>query len=452
MGLGADGLGALLVSWLHGVRSLEWPSAPRSRRTFRGRRQPSETVTQTGSPRLCPYEEVVAIPEEVIDQMASAEALDSQDNRGAGVSVAGEGGDSSHEGLPCSEWALGLSADAVGPVEWWPPKRLKPYAARHVSLPPFRGSPSWAILQHLVRESGVREPLLVLPDGQVVDGVHRLELAKALGLPEVPVRVLTVPRPLRDSDRVQLETTLAVLAAGRRHIAPSRVQGLLLGLTQAELAAGVLNRGVANLRRGRAPAPGPQGPTQRALAASTGVSPRTVRRLVRVGREGPEDLRRAVASGEVSVKEADRRLAAARTGTPPSGPLILRARPPEAAGLGDPEPLGNQLRRTPRRMTNGAGRAPASITAGPPPKVTVPAAEPLTAPATAQRPAAVQAFVALCHELDSATERFRQQTAHWTGAQRDRRRLTIRQTAEHLSEQLEWMQGAEATNREPSPR
>jgi ParB-like chromosome segregation protein Spo0J len=187
----------------------------------------------------------------------------------------------------------------VGPVEWWPPKRLKPYAPRHLTLPPFRGSPSWAILQHLVRESGVREPLLILPDGQVVDGVHRLELAKALGLPEVPVRVLTMPRPLRDADRVQLETTLAVLAAGRRHIAPSRVQGLLLGLTQAELAAGVLNRGIANLRRGRAPAPEPQGPKQRALAASTGVSPRTVRRLVRVGPDGPEDLRRAVASGEV---------------------------------------------------------------------------------------------------------------------------------------------------------
>ena len=427
------------------------PTAPQAAHS-RSRRQPSGTVTQKGSPRLYPYEEVVAIPEEVIDQMASAEALDSQDNRGAGVSVAGEGGESSREGLPCSVWSLGLPADAVGPVEWWPPKRLKPYVPRHVALPPFRGSASWAILQHLVRESGVREPLLILPDGQVVDGVHRLELAKGSGLPEVPVRVLAVPNPHRDQDRIQLETTLAVLAAGRRHIAPSRVQGLLLGLTQAEVAAGVLNRGIANLRRGRAPAPGPQGPTQRALAASTGVSPRTVRRLVRVGRDGPEDLRRALASGEVSVKEADRRLAAARTGSPPSGPLILRARPPKATGRDDPEPPGKDRRRTPRRMTNGAGRALAIITPLPPPEVTVSAAEPWTAPAAAHLPAAVQAFVALCHELDAATERFRRETAHWTGAQRDQRRLTIRQTAEHLSEQLEWMQGADATNREPSPR
>jgi ParB-like chromosome segregation protein Spo0J len=364
--------------------------------------------------------------------------------------VAGEGGESSREEIPCSVWALGLPADAVGLVEWWPPKRLKPYAPRHVALPPFRGSPSWAILQHLVRESGVREPLFILPDGQVVDGVHRLELAKALGLPEVPVRVLTVAKPRRDSDRIQLETTLAVLAAGRRHIAPSRVQGLLLGLTQAELAADVLNRGIANLRRGRVPAPGPQGPTQRALAASTGVSPRTVRRLVRVGREGPEDLRRAVASGEVSVKEADRRLAAARTGTPPSGPLIPRARPAEA-GRNDPAPPGKDW-RTSRTAARGASRPLALVAPASLPAETASSAGSPTVPASVDLPAAVHMFVALCHELDAATERFRRQTAHWTGRQRDRRRVTIRQTAEHLSEQLEWMQGAEAIHREPRPR
>ena len=64
-------------------------------------------MTQTGSSRLYPYEEVVAIPEEVIDPMASSEVLDCQDNRGAGVSGAGEGGESAGEGLPCSVWALG---------------------------------------------------------------------------------------------------------------------------------------------------------------------------------------------------------------------------------------------------------------------------------------------------------------------------------------------------------
>jgi hypothetical protein len=73
-------------------------------------------------------------------------------------------------------------------------------------------------------------------------------------------------------------------------------------------------------------------------------------------------------------------------------------------------------------------------------------------PTAPSLPGAVQAFLAVCHELDAATERFRLETAHWTGERRAQRRLTIRQTAEHLNEQLEWMQGVEATRREPSPR
>jgi hypothetical protein len=395
---------------------------------------------------------VGAIPEGVIDQTAPAGAVESQDKREAGMSAPGGEDESLSDAPPCSVWALGLAADAVGPVEWWPPKRLRPYVPRHVTLPTFRGTPSWAILQQLVKESGVREPLLVLPDGRVVDGVHRLELAKALGLPEVPVRVLTVPKPLRDEDRIQLETTLTVLAVGRRHIAPSRVQGLLLGLTQAELGAGVLNRGVANLRRGRAPAPGPEGPTQRALAASAGVSDRTARRLVRVGRDGAEELRRAVASGDVSVKEADRRLAAARADRPPSGPLILRALPKVTDLGGEPRSPSHGGRPTSRAVTTGAGRGPAIVTAAPRPAASVSGAGAPTVPAAPSLPGAVQAFLAVCHELDAATERFRLETAHWTGERRTQRRRTIRQTAEHLNEQLEWMQGAEAPRREPSPR
>jgi hypothetical protein len=58
-------------------------------------------------------------------------------------------------------------------------------------------------------------------------------------------------------------------------------------------------------------------------------------------------------------------------------------------------------------------------------------------------PASVQAFLALCHELDAATARFRRETARWTGERRAQRRLTIRQTVQHLSEQLEWMQATE---------
>jgi hypothetical protein len=265
--------------------------------------------------------------------------------------------------------------------------------------------------------------------------------------------VLTVPQPLRDEDRLQLETTLAVLAVGRRHIAPSRVQGLLLGLTQAELSAGVLNRRAANLRRGRAPAPGPQGPTQRALAASTGLSERTVRRLVRVGREGPEDLQKAVASGDVSLKEADRRLSAASMGPSPGGPLILRALPAATRDRADPRASANgKVPRSSGVTAHGLGRPSAGATATLEPLGNSSGPASLTTPASPPLPAAVQGFLAVCHELDAATDRFRAETATWTGERRGQRRLTIRQTIEHLSEQLEWMQAAEATRREPSPR
>jgi ParB-like chromosome segregation protein Spo0J len=338
---------------------------------------------------------------------------------------------------------MGLAADSVGPLEWWPPKRLRPYAPRHVRVPAFRGTPSWAILQHLVKESGVREPLLVLPGGQVVDGMHRLELARTLGLPEVPVRVLTVPERLRDEDRIEIETLLAVLAAGRRHIAPSGVQGLLLGLTQAELAAGMLNRGVANLRRGRAAAPGPQGPTQRALAESTGVSDRTVRRLVRVGRDGSDDLRQAVASGDISVKEADRRLAAAKTDRPPGGPLTLRELPKPTIGQDDPEPALEGSGRP-----AGEARDP-DLSAGP--TADRAASGPAASPGSPPHPAGVHAFLTRCQELDAATEQFRRETARWTGERRRQRHLTIWQTVQHLTEQLDWMQAAEATRHDPSP-
>jgi hypothetical protein len=361
-------------------------------------------------------------------------------------------GDRRTESHSCSIWALGLPADAVGPLEWWPPKRLRPYTPRHVRVPTFRGTPSWAILQHLVKESGVREALLVLPDGQVVDGRHRFELAKGLRLPEVPVRVLAVPQPLGDEDRLQLDTTLAVLAAGRRHLAPSRVPGLLLGLTEAERATGVLNRPAANLRRGRAPAPGRQGPTQRELAASTGMSARTVRRLVRVSRDGSPELRRAVASGDVSVKEADRRLATATINRAPSGPLALRALPTPAIGRSDPEPPSNGSGPPLGQETSGASPLPPLAQPASCPAESGPGAGSSAGTAAPPPPAAVQAFLALCYELDAATARFRRATAHWTAERRAQRRLTIWQMVQHLSEQFDWMQGAEGSRHDARPR
>jgi hypothetical protein len=160
-------------------------------------------------------------------------------------------------------WASGLSADRVGPTQWRSVAALRPYAPRFIEIPSFRGAPSWEMLRQLLKESGVRDPLLILPDGRVVDGVHRLELARALGLTEVPVRVVDVPEKCSDSDRMQLETMRAALDVGRRRIDPSRLRRLILDLTQAEVRLSVVNTRAANLRRGRAAGAGPTVPTQR---------------------------------------------------------------------------------------------------------------------------------------------------------------------------------------------
>ena len=142
--------------------------------------------------------------------MPEGVATGSRDDGAAGRPWSGGMGGSPSDPPLSSVWAMGVAADAVGPLEWWPTRRLRPYAPRHVKLPTFRDTPSWAILRHLVKEAGVREPLLVLPDGQVVDGAHRLELARALALPEVPVRVLTVPKRLGDEDRTILESSTII--------------------------------------------------------------------------------------------------------------------------------------------------------------------------------------------------------------------------------------------------
>jgi hypothetical protein len=67
--------------------------------------------------------------------------------------------------------------------------------------------------------------------------------------PTLSERCRSASSPLTDADWLQIETTMAVLAVGRRHLSEAEVRRLLFGLTEAELAVGVVNSRVANLRR-----------------------------------------------------------------------------------------------------------------------------------------------------------------------------------------------------------
>ena len=77
-------------------------------------------------------------------------------------------------------------------------------------------------------------------------------------------------------------------------------------------------------------------------------------------------------------------------------------------------------------------------------------ASPIPAGPAAPSPS-VAAFLALARELEALTERFLRDTASWTGAQREARSLTVRQTVEQLDDLLEWMQDAEGRGHAARP-
>jgi ParB-like chromosome segregation protein Spo0J len=374
--------------------------------------------------------------------------------------------------LPEPVWSSGLPVGLIGPVEWRPVAGLKPYASRFIELPSFRGTPSWAMLRQLLQESGVRDPLLILPDGRVIDGVHRLELAQALGLGEVPVRVVRVPDRLSEADRMQLETTRATLDAGRRRLGPPQLRRLLLELTQAEVQLDVVNDRTSNLRRGRLPGLGPIVPTQRERARAVGLSERAVRQLDRIVRKAPPEIVDAVRAGTLSAQTAERRLGHGGRNRIPTGTVRARESPvdprPGETGIdGRASPTAAQgIDGAPRRPEPPAlfdtpaltGASPSGIEGPAVPETNAarpgprPADGPgdLPGPSTPRLPPAVEAFMALCRELETATRQFRQETAHWTGERRTQRDLTIWQGIQQLEEQLEWMESTRDARGGPS--
>jgi hypothetical protein len=372
-----------------------------------------------------------------------------------------DGGGGPGGAIPVPVWASGLSADRVGPIQWRSVAGLRPYAPRFIEIPSFRGTPSWEMLRQLLKESGVRDPLLILPDGRVVDGVHRLELARAFGLTEVPVRLVDVPETCSQDDRLQLETTRAALDAGRRRIDPPHLRRLILDLTQAEVQLRVVNRRAANLRRGRVAGSGPTVPTQRERGRTVGMSERAIRQLDRIVREGPPDLVDAVRAGAVSVKQADRRLAQRKDRQVPTG--TVRARETRRGGDGGPgttnpaaadrsrgtgvdlgpvEPPADPGLTSPVGDAGSGRRAPRFTES---PIVSEEPRDDRTDPpggSSSPIPPAVEAFLAVCRALHEATQDFVRETAHWTGERREQRTFTIWQGIRQLEEHLDWMESA----------
>jgi N6-adenosine-specific RNA methylase IME4 len=154
-----------------------------------------------------------------------------------------------------------------------------------------------------IAEHGIQVPLDITAAGVVLDGRHRHRAALALGLDQVPVRVVDA------DDEVEFMFRMALL---RRHL--SAGQKALLVLERDEYRttrAAAERRKRANLRNSSldvATLPH-RGRSRARVAERAGVSERTVQYAIRVIEHGDLDLVERVATDSLSVEKAAREVA-----------------------------------------------------------------------------------------------------------------------------------------------
>ena len=194
---------------------------------------------------------------------------------------------------------LTLLASAIDPkIEEWPVERLSHYQARWVWPPTFKNGPEWQPFVNDIRETGIREPLIVLPDGQVVDGGHRLDAARDIALETAPVRVLSLQLPLSDSDRFALENWAVMDTLARRQLSRHDMRGLIIDLEHA--TAELQGSGVTlPLYRRRRIAK---------LAELLGMSGTHTKQVLAIAHRGSQELRNRVKAGTLGVDTAYRLL------------------------------------------------------------------------------------------------------------------------------------------------
>jgi ParB-like chromosome segregation protein Spo0J len=191
--------------------------------------------------------------------------------------------------------------------------------------------------------------LLVLPDGQVIDGQHRYACAKELGLESVPVRIIDVPLPLDAADQMAIEYWAVYDAIARRHLTKAQATEMLYDLLRGRNEVQAKLAKIANLKRGNRKAgtrPDSSHLTVRELASRAGKSPRSVERAVTVLRHASPEIQAQLRSGRLSLGGAERAMKAARATAPRPDLAIApsetppRARLVEPAAHTDPVPSG----------------------------------------------------------------------------------------------------------------
>ncbi len=258
----------------------------------------------------------------------------------------------------------------LGPIiSDYPLKDLRLYTPRWVWPPSFRHTEQYLRLLESIRKSGVFHALLVLPDGQVVDGQHRCSCAKELGLESVPVRIIDVALPLRDSDQLAIEDWAVYDAITRRHLTKAQATEMLYDLLRGRTEVQAQLAKLANLKRGKeksAIQPDPSHRTVKELAALAGKSESSVDRAARIVRNAPAEIQAQLRSGKLTLGGAVRAMKA-QTGGSDAGEAV--AAPAETPGATPAETAGARA----EAAMNGTG---AGVTDTVTPAASVPASAP----------------------------------------------------------------------------
>lgn len=149
---------------------------------------------------------------------------------------------------------------------------------------------------------GIMTPLDITEAGVVLDGRHRHRVALALGLEEVPVRIV--------SPEDEVDYMLAA-ALQRRHLTPSQRAALAIEhVGYLERRARAAERKKANLRNSGldvAPLPHRAGRTREYAAKVAGVSPTLIQQTLTIQKRDPARFQQVIA-GEILVGPALKQL------------------------------------------------------------------------------------------------------------------------------------------------
>ena len=91
----------------------------------------------------------------------------------------------------------------------WPLDALKPYHRQEEMFPEDKINPAkLQALHDSIATNGLDRPLRITPDGTIMDGFHRWQIAQALGWERIAVEVLPYPPDSDEAQRIFLESNI----------------------------------------------------------------------------------------------------------------------------------------------------------------------------------------------------------------------------------------------------